>query len=139
MKQEKSCGIVVIKDDNIKLSVLLIKHNMGHWGIPKGHVEDGETEQETALREVFEETGIESEIVTDFREVISYSPKEGVLKDVVYFLGKPLSDDLNPQLSEVSKVVFLTEEEALDKVIHDTEKELLCNAIEHYKKEILKN
>lgn len=139
MKQEKSCGIVVIKDDNIKLSVLLIKHNMGHWGIPKGHVEDGETEQETALREVFEETGIETKIITDFREVISYSPKEGVMKDVVYFLGKPLSNDLIPQLSEVSKAVFLTVEEALDKVTHDTEKELLCNAIEHYKKEILKN
>ena len=52
MKKEKSCGCIIIKDDE----VLLIKHNKGHWDFPKGHMEEGETEKQTAVREVKEET-----------------------------------------------------------------------------------
>lgn len=55
MKYEKSCGAIVIEDGK----VLLVKHNAGHWDFPKGHVEEGETEFETAIREVKEETNID--------------------------------------------------------------------------------
>lgn len=64
MKHEKSCGIVVFKDNK----VLLVHHNLGHYGIPKGHVEFGETDEETALREFFEETGISASIIDGFKE-----------------------------------------------------------------------
>lgn len=55
MEKEKSCGCIVI--DNNK--VLLVKHNAGHWDFPKGHVEKNETEEQTALREVKEETNLD--------------------------------------------------------------------------------
>ena len=59
MKQEKSCGCIVLD----KRTVLLIKHNSGHWDFPKGHVEGEESEVETAIREVKEETGLDIEAV----------------------------------------------------------------------------
>ena len=55
MKQEKSCGCIILNEKN---EVLLIHHNAGHWDFPKGHVEEGETEVQTAIREVKEETGL---------------------------------------------------------------------------------
>ena len=58
MKYEKSCGCIII--DNRK--VLLVKQTSGDWGFPKGHVENNETEIETAIRETKEETNIDVEI-----------------------------------------------------------------------------
>lgn len=94
MKYEKSCGAVVIKNENNELKFLIIKQTDGYWGFPKGHVEDGETEIETAIREIKEETNIDVEIDDNFRQIITYSPREGVMKDVVFFIGKAISFDL---------------------------------------------
>ena len=67
----------------------MIKHkNGGHWAFPKGHVEKKETEPETALREIKEETGLKVELDTGFREMVTYSPKPNVMKDVIYFAAK---------------------------------------------------
>ena len=59
MKKEKSCGCIVIDNDK----VLLVKQNDGHTAFPKGHIEQGETEEECALRETFEETGLKVKII----------------------------------------------------------------------------
>ena len=65
MTLEKSCGAIVFRKFHGNVEILLINHaNGGHWSFPKGHVEDGETEVETATREIFEETGL---TVTDYR------------------------------------------------------------------------
>ena len=58
MVKEKSCGTICFDGDK----VLMVKHNAGHCAFPKGHVEEGETEFETAIRETKEETGIDVEI-----------------------------------------------------------------------------
>ncbi len=76
MKKEKSCGCVVF---NNKREVLVVQMNYGHWSFPKGHVEPSETEIETALRETFEETNVKCNILHNFREVSSYSPKPQVI------------------------------------------------------------
>ena len=55
MKHEKSCGCIIIEDKK----VLLIKQTNGIWGFPKGHVEENETELQTAEREVKEETNLD--------------------------------------------------------------------------------
>lgn len=65
MKKEKSAGAVIINDKK----VLLLHYSSGHWDFPKGHIEKGETELETAKREVKEETGLD---IKDF-EIISIS------------------------------------------------------------------
>ena len=132
MKKEKSCGIVVFNNNK----VLIIKHNKGHYGLPKGHVEDNETEFETAIREVKEETNIDAKIIGNFRKVITYNPKANVLKDVVYFVGEATSFYLKNQVTEVSLAEFLDFDIALNLVTYEDEKSILKDAIDYYKKEI---
>ena len=70
MMHEKSCGAIVYRKYHGNTEILLIKHiNSGHWSFPKGHVEEGETEEETAKREIMEETGIDVNLDTTFREI----------------------------------------------------------------------
>lgn len=111
MKLEKSCGAVIVKRGHLS-KFLLVRQNDGHWGFPKGHVEGSETEMETAKREIREETGLEVSIDSRFRMVDTYSPKQGISKDVVYFLANPVTEDLMPQLSEISTVRWCTFNEA---------------------------
>ena len=68
LKKEKSCGCVIIENDK----VLLIKQIQGNWGFPKGHMEVGETEVETAIREVKEETNLDVEINENKRYTLEY-------------------------------------------------------------------
>ncbi len=125
--QEKSCGVIVFYNDK----VLLIKHNLGHIGFPKGHVEGMETEEETAIREVKEETNCDVEIIPGFREIITYSPKKNITKDVIFFIGKPLNKELSPQLAEVQKVDFVNYKEALNLLTYQDEKDLLKKALQY--------
>ena len=108
MEQEKSCDAVIFRKHHGNTELLLIKHtNGGHWSFPKGHVEPGETEAQTALREVREETGLEVQIDTSFREVVSYSPRKDTIKNVVYFLAWVKSKEIRPQPEEVSQVKWV--------------------------------
>ena len=130
MKKEKSCGIVVFKDN----CVLLVHHNKGHWGLPKGHVEENETEEETAIRETKEETNVDAKIIPGFRKMITYSPKENVMKDVIFFVGEPISNELINQECEVSEVKYIDIDKAVEFVTHDDEREVVREAISFYNK-----
>lgn len=128
MEKEKSCGIIVF----YKNEVLIVKHNKGHYGLPKGHVVEGETEEETAIREVKEETNVDAQIIDGFRKVVTYSPKNGVLKDVVFFVGKPITFNLVNQECEISKVAFYPIDSALDVITFKDERNILKDAIDFY-------
>ena len=130
MKKEKSCGIIVFDDDK----VLLIKSQLGHYGFPKGHVEENETEEETALREVKEETNCDVRIIDGYRDMITYSPKADVIKDVVYFIGNPITKDLKAQEEEVSELFFISINDAFDKITYLNEKEAFTRAKDYYYK-----
>lgn len=131
MVKEKSCGIIVF-DENDK--VLLIKHNGGHISFPKGHVEEGETAKETAIRETFEETGIEAKIISDDYFVNTYSPKENHMKDVLLFIGIKVGGNLKPQLEEVSLCDFFTYENAMKELTFAIDRRYLKQAYREYKK-----
>ncbi len=67
---EKSCGGIIFYKTRQNVKILLVKNNNGrYWSFPKGHIEDGETEQETAIREIKEETGLDVTLVNNFREI----------------------------------------------------------------------
>ncbi len=103
MKKEKSCGAIVSRKTETGREILLIRHvNGGHWAFPKGHVEKDETEEQTALREILEETGLTVTLDTGFRTVVTYSPKPGVMKDVVYFAAETNGGEAQMQVEEVS-------------------------------------
>lgn len=132
MKQEKSCGCIIINDKN---EILLVLHNAGHWDFPKGHVKEGETEVQTAIREVKEETNIDVEVNEKYRYTTQYSPEENVMKEVVYFLAKNINNNKEAQLEEVSEVEWVKFEEAIKKITYITSKEIL----EKLKKDLEKN
>lgn len=129
MKFEKSCGAVVCKIENKDIEFLIIKHKNGeHWGFPKGHVEIGESESQTALREVREETGLEVELVNGFTHRMKYSPKVGTIKEVVYFIGLSNGKEVKCQESEIVDYKWLLLKDAIDIVTHDNSRKLLREA-----------
>ncbi|MGN0654825.1 MAG: bis(5'-nucleosyl)-tetraphosphatase [Oscillospiraceae bacterium] len=108
MLYEKSCGAIVYRKFHGNTEILLIKHvNSGHWSFPKGHVEEGETEAETAIREVKEETGLDIMLDTTFRETVQYYPRKDTQKVVVYFLAKAKSYELIPQEEEIAAIKWV--------------------------------
>lgn len=129
MSYEKSCGAVVFRKYHGNTELLLIKHTGGdHWSFPKGHVELGETEEQTALREIMEETSIDVEICPGFREVVTYSPRRDVQKDVIYFLGKAKNFDYVPQESEIAQIKWVEINLAHSFLTYDNDKQLLNRA-----------
>lgn len=123
LKKEKACGCVVIENEK----VLLIKQTKGHWGLPKGHVEEGETEHETAIREVKEETNYDVEIVNEKRFVERYIIDNKIDKEVVYFIAKKIGGEAEKQESEVTDIKWCSFDEAIETVTFDNLKQLLKN------------
>jgi bis(5'-nucleosidyl)-tetraphosphatase len=112
MKHEKACGAVIFRRDAGRLLFLLIRHRKeGLWSFPKGHVEEGERDEETALREVQEETGLTVKLLPGFRERITYPPKPGVSKEVHFFLAESPSGATIAN-KEVNGFAWLTYEAA---------------------------
>ena len=133
MIKEKSCGAVVYKYENNEILVLLEKMKKGHISIPKGHVENDETEIQTALREIKEETNLDVVIDTSFKEVISYSPYPNCVKDVVFFVATPISSELHNQECEVSELIWANAEKSLNLLTHDSDKQVVQKAIDYIK------
>lgn len=126
MKYEKSCGAVVYHKEQGKINLLLLRHNHGgHWSFPKGHVEQGENEYQTATREIKEETGLSVDFRDGFRHSVRYSPKQDVSKLVVYFLGETKSTDYKRQEEEISEIRWVDLNRAQDMVTFQNDKQLI--------------
>ena len=91
-------------------------------------MEPGESEHETAEREIREETGLSVGFVDGFRHVITYSPAPGVTKDVVFFLGRAGDGLVSCQPEEVREALFLPVGEALARLTHPSDRETLERA-----------
>lgn len=129
MIYEKSCGAIVYRRYHGNIEILLIKHiNSGHWSFPKGHMEQGETESQTAVREIKEETDIDVLIDTSFRETVSYSPKKDTLKTVVYFLAKARSSVYVPQKEEISEIRWVAVDYASNILTYENDKTIVNKA-----------
>lgn len=86
---ERSCGVILFRVKNAKPEYLLLLQSLSQtWSFPKGHAEAGETEEQTALRELKEETGIDAKLMDGFREELSYWIAGGRLKRVVLYLAE---------------------------------------------------
>jgi len=125
MKKEVSCGTITF----YKGKVLLIKQNKGYIGFPKGHIENGETEEETAIRETKEETNIDVKIHKDKKYCINYDVDEKINKDVVFFLAEPISFETRKQDSEVEKTMWVDVSLVCDYLSYDDTKEIFMEAL----------
>lgn len=131
MFSEKSAGCVLFQIDKSVIKYLLLCYGLGHWGFPKGIIEVGEEEQEAAIREVQEETGISKIVLVDnFKEKIHYLYKrqgKTIHKEVVYFLAE--SNEKEVTLSfEHSEYKWLCFEDALKQLSFENAKTVLKKA-----------
>ena len=130
MRYIKSCGFIVYKAENNENFYLIIKSHNGDVGFPKGHMEPGENELQTAIRELKEETGMDVDTIHDFRYQIEYSLPHvpDAMKQTVYFLGKCASDDIIIQETEVASAEFVTYDKAIEKLTFEETKIMLKKA-----------
>ena len=134
MVYEKSCGALVVRREGDRYFILMIRHKAkGNRSFPKGHMEAGETEYITALREVMEETSSRIAIVSDFRSTVTYSPSPGVMKEVVYFLAFTTEESVQPREGEIAEVEWVPIEQAEACLTHENDKTVFRAAMDRMK------
>ena len=131
--KEVSSGAVVYRNDK-NLEFLIVKHLKGHYSFPKGHLEHLESNEDAAVREIKEETGIDVVLDTNFKEVNTYSKDFRSVKDVTYFIGKAINYDISVQIDEIEKANWLSYNMALDVLTYDNDKEIIKKAYEYLNK-----
>jgi 8-oxo-dGTP pyrophosphatase MutT (NUDIX family) len=126
---ERSCGAVVYRNIGGMIRFLLIKNRRSaHWGFPKGHVELGETDHQTAYREVLEETGIHINIHPDFITKSQYTIQGKVEKNVTIYLASTNDTQTIIQKEEIEDYIWLGYEKALTKLRFDNDKTILTKS-----------
>ncbi len=144
MPREKSAGAIIYRLEDNKPYYLLLHYGAGHWGFAKGHVEGVETDEQAAIRETEEETGIKDlKIIPGFKKIEKYlfrQYKEGVsdkdrkrgktpwvFKLVVFFLAETKTKEI--KISHEHKgFVWMSYEQAFKKITFKNSKNLLKKA-----------
>lgn len=134
-EKDRSFGVIPIYWKDGVYYILLVQHIGGHWALPKGHPEKGETAQETARREFEEETGIKRYTLLDnalFTERYFFMRKgKKVAKTVRYFVGEVADQNVIMQPEEVLDYRWLTHDEALKRATHEGTRRLLRKVYRH--------
>ena len=140
---EKSCGVVLFNEQKVLLLQYATGQKegewdlQGHWDFPKGHVDKGETEIETATRELEEETGIKNIILLDnFRKTINYKIQKRdkkISKEVVFFIETTVETEINLSHEHVDYGWF-DFTLALKQLTYDNARSVLSEAIFFYEK-----
>ena len=130
MVYEKSCGAVVYTVINGQVYYLLVANLQGIWGFPKGHMDANETETQTALREVYEETNLHITLMEGFRTTDEHliPSKKNTMKQIVYFLGTFTDQAHAYQKEELSDIRLVTYEEALSLFQFESSKRIIKEA-----------
>lgn len=119
---EKSCGVLPYRIRNGKREFLLVFESYSRcWSLPKGHMEAGETEEQTALRELTEETGLTAKLELSRRAFVEYPISSYGRKQVVFFLGEVFGE-LKTRAGEIEKFMWVTEDQLKDYLFADTVK-----------------
>ncbi len=128
-KREYSFGVIPVSLDGSEPMFLVIQTNHGDWGFPKGHRERGEAETDTALRELWEETGIKEcllETSVHFTENYKLNGKvRHTIKINKYFLGFIEDTKVRIDGKEILDYKWGTFGEAFDLITHDNAKKIL--------------
>ena len=134
MKYEKSCGAVIFRKAE-GWNVLLIRHTKGrHVSFPKGHVEPGETESQTAEREILEETGLRVRVDKRYRAENRYNIRPDIQKLVVIFAAVTEQEAITPQPEEIAEAVWVPVEEAEERLTYERDRRIMRDAFEHIQK-----
>lgn len=135
---EKTCGGVVytLKDD-VPYFLLIENADSGHIGFPKGHVELGEMEKQTAVREIFEETALKLFLKQNFRSEYRYTLNGSIKKRCVYFLAEfAENSSLSVQEKEISNYWILPYNEAVRLLNYPQDRIVIIQAYDRLRKEL---
>lgn len=132
MQRETSCGAVVFTLCGGKRRYVIVRGKKGFFGFPKGHMEAGETEQETALREIKEETGLSVRLIDGFRTEDEHplirEGKPETIKKIIYFAAVFENQETHAQESEITEIRLMTYEEAMKAFQFESSKRILAEA-----------
>ena len=135
MKTEKSCGAVAFTRENEEIRYVIIQSKEGIFGFPKGHMEGRETEEETALREVLEETGLQVRLINGFRTEDSHpiyrDGKPCAMKHIVYFLAEYENQIPVAQETELMAIHLMSYDAAMSAFQFESSRRIL-NEANHY-------
>ena len=123
---ERSCGAVVYTEKENQRRYVLVKG--GYIGLPKGHMERGESERETAVREIWEETCVKTQLIPGFRRVGTYHMPNGNDKRVAYFLAHYSHQEAHQNPEEFLKVLVLGYYDALRALTFENDRVTLREA-----------
>lgn len=115
----KSCGVIPFRQNGDKREFLILLQTNSCWSFPKGHMEAGETEEQTALRELFEETGLTAKLDTSRCASIEYPISDFARKEVVFYLGE-VSGQPKVRPGEIDRYKWVTAQELKDYLFPDT-------------------
>ena len=126
---ESSCGAVIFRDTEKERKFLLIRNRRSaHWGFPKGHIELGESEEDTAIREVYEETGLNIKIIPGFVKKSEYTIQGKIEKSVSIFLAETVETDYKLQEEEIEECDWYNFDDALRILNYENDKYILTEA-----------
>lgn len=126
---ESSCGAVVFRREGEQKKFLLIRNKRSaHWGFPKGHIEPGESNEQTAIREVLEETGINIHILPGFKKSSEYTIQGRIEKSVSIFLAQTDDVEYTIQVEEIEECGWFSFAEAMKTLNYDNDKRILEQA-----------
>ena len=129
MKMEKSCGAIVFTRDSGEIRYVLVQQKEGFHGFPKGHMEEGETERETALREIHEELGLKPQLIEGFVTTDEHPiPGKNVIKQMVYFLAEYSGQEIVIQEDELLAAPVVTYEEGMALFEYESSRRMLTEA-----------
>ena len=132
---ERSCGAVVFHEIGEVTRFLLIKNKRSaHWSFPKGHVEEGESDEQAAIREVKEETGIDIQILEGFKAKSEYSIQHKIEKLVYIFAATCESTKTTIQEEEIDDYLWLDYSKAMKHLKFENDKNILRRVNEYLKK-----
>lgn len=131
---ERSAGGVVLRWFDGVPSVLLIRDPYRNWGLPKGHLEEGEDTQQAAVREVSEETGLDQlEVGPEVGTINWFFRRRGTLvhKFCTFFLMRSTQGDAIPEVGEgITECVWLPFPDAIERLTYENARETLKNVQE---------
>ena len=126
---ESSCGAVVFRNDANEKKFLLIRNKRSaHWGFPKGHIEPGENNEQTAISEVLEETGINIRVLPNFKKCSEYTIQGRIEKSVSIFLAETDDVEYTIQPEEIEECGWFSYYDALKTLNYDNDKRILEQA-----------
>ena len=128
VERQFSAGGVVYREEPLR--VILIKPSgKDRWQLPKGWIDQGETSEQAAVREVREEAGVTAEVGQKIETVKVFfkddRTKENVIKMVTFYLMKYVSGETKDHHWETEEVEWIAPKEALEKLTFKSEKEVL--------------